>query len=360
MKKDNIIKTSVVHTCKSCSGNMTFDVATKKLICGSCGSKESVSIVRKGKHASEYPIETVEEGEKLEKSTVIKCPSCGGETILNGYETSTECEYCGDAHTVLHTEMGIVKPETMIPFKVTKDVAVQAYKKWMRFLWLAPFGMKKKARKGELTGLFSPFWDYDFTADIEYRGKQGEVRTRRTKNGTTTEVRWHNVSGRVMVDVDDAFTSGSRKYYKVLKPIKYYDFNELVAYNPSLLAGFHSEKYSIDVYDGLELVKRKLKPSFEKEVCYDIGGDRQKVTAMNIDYKNVKYRHTLLPVWVSSYSFRNKVYEFAVNGQTGKVVGKSPVSLLKVVLLILLGSAIIGAFYYIFYYAGCSDPYTYC
>ncbi len=335
---DKIIKTSVVHICDSCSGNMAYDVAKKKLVCESCESTKNVTLIRKGKDAAEYSIDNVEEGEKLEAVSVINCKQCGGETILNGYETSVECQYCGNTNTILNTETGIVKPETMIPFKVTKEEAVESYRKWMKSHWLAPFGMRKNAKKGNLTGLYSPFWDYDFLSDICYRGKRGTVHYVKTKNGTSRTVKWRNVEGRIKIDVDDALTSGSKKYSKILAPIKYYDFNELVAYNPSLIAGFHSEKYSIDVHEALKDVKKKLQYEFEKQVRSDIGGDEQRVTSMDIDYLNVKYRHTLLPVWVSSYSFKNKVYEFAVNGQTGKVVGKTPVSIVKSALLLILAA----------------------
>lgn len=331
-----IISTSVVHTCKSCGGNMTYHIESKKMICSSCDSKQSITITRKGKHAAEYSIDNIEEGEKLEAVSVIVCKSCGGETILNGYETSTKCEYCGNEHTVLHTETGLVKPETMIPFKITKDTAVESYQKWMKKHIFAPFGMRKNAKHGNLTGFYSPFWDYDFKSDIKYKGKRGTAHYRKTKNGMTRTVSWRSVEGRVKVLVDDEFTSGSKKYSKVLAPIKFYDFSDLVAYNPSLLAGFHSEKYSIDVYKALEIVKKNLQPEFERYVRNDIGGDEQRITAMDIDYLNIKYRHTLLPVWVSSYSFRDKTYEFAVNGQTGKVVGKAPVSILKIAILLVL------------------------
>ncbi len=347
---EKIIKTSALHICDSCSGNMYYDIASKKMICKSCESTKNVSIVKKGKHAAEYPIEMIEEGEKLEEVTVIRCKLCGGETILNGYETSADCEYCGNTHTVLHTETGIVKPETMIPFKVTKDDAVEAYRKWMKTHLLAPFGMRKNARKGNLTGMYSPFWDYDFDADIAYRGKRGTVHVKHTKNGTVRSVSWKDVNGGFKLKVDDASTSGSKKYSKVLSPIDDYDFNELVAYNPSLIAGFHSEKYSIDAHDALKNVKKKLQYNFEMEVRKDIGGNEQKITSMNIDYLNVKYRHTLLPVWVSSYSFKNKVYEFAVNGQTGKVVGKAPISIVKTIMLIAI--AVLVIFFISGYFGG--------
>lgn len=38
----------------------------------------------------------------------------------------------------------------------------------------------------------------------------------------------------------------------------------------------------------------------------------------------------MLPVWMVYYDYNNSVHTFAMNGQTGKVVGKPPISYKKV------------------------------
>jgi hypothetical protein len=44
----------------------------------------------------------------------------------------------------------------------------------------------------------------------------------------------------------------------------------------------------------------------------------------------MKSYYVLLPIWMVTYHYRGKDYIFAMNGQTGKVVGKPPISRAKV------------------------------
>ena len=54
-------------------------------------------------------------------------------------------------------------------------------------------------------------------------------------------------------------------------------------------------------------------------------------TALHADRKHLNLQrqtaeYALLPVWVYYYSYRGKKYTYYVNGQSGKVLGKTPVS----------------------------------
>jgi hypothetical protein len=51
----------------------------------------------------------------------------------------------------------------------------------------------------------------------------------------------------------------------------------------------------------------------------------------DINLRQKKCDYALLPVWVYDFSYQGKTYTFHVNGQTGKVIGKTPVAHQKVV-----------------------------
>lgn len=63
---------------------------------------------------------------------------------------------------------------------------------------------------------------------------------------------------------------------------------------------------------------------------------------MKTVYRNITYKYLMLPVWMSSFVYKGKVYQFMVNGQTGKVSGKAPISPIRVAIAILIGIVIIG------------------
>ncbi len=379
---EKVIKTGVVQKCTSCSDDMVFDIETKNLRCVSCDSTKTIRNQKVGKYFGEKPINQATDSPVLEKSTIIKCDACGGETVLNGYETTTDCEYCGSSHTVVQSDEGIMKPESMLLFEITEQEAGEKYKKWIKGKWMAPFRMSKRARSGKLKGFYSPFWDYDFRTSTEYTGKRGDYYYEKDKDGKNVrKTRWTNVSGRVRRTFDDIVVSGSLKHMKILDPklskrrktrmkkssglsvfglelssnissarrgdndfTNSYKLDDLVKYNPENIAGFHSERYSIDVFDGLETAKDIANGVIEIDVLKDIGGDVQNIKRMNTDYSGENFRHSLLPIWISSYSYHKRVYEFAVNGQSGVVTGRYPISKLKVMILILI---LVGVFVYI-------------
>lgn len=79
----------------------------------------------------------------------------------------------------------------------------------------------------------------------------------------------------------------------------------------------------------------------------DIGGDHQNITTLDITLDDKKFKLLVLPFWIASYRYKEKIYQVVVNGMTGKVYGKSPVSALKVILFILFIIAIIWAIIYL-------------
>ena len=88
------------------------------------------------------------------------------------------------------------------------------------------------------------------------------------------------------------------------------------------------------------------------KVRADIGGDEQQITSLNVTYNDVKFKHLLLPLWISSYRYNEKIYRFVINARTGEVNGDRPWSWIKITLATIAGLAVAGAIYYFTQYAG--------
>lgn len=63
---------------------------------------------------------------------------------------------------------------------------------------------------------------------------------------------------------------------------------------------------------------------------------------INTEFNNITYKYLLLPIWISSFKYNNKVYNFMVNGQTGKVSGNTPISWIKVAITVIVVIAAIA------------------
>ena len=94
-------------------------------------------------------------------------------------------------------------------------------------------------------------------------------------------------------------------------------------------------------------IQSKLRTDIGKYVRHHWNADRSDSIKFSTIYSNITYKYLLVPVWISSFKYKDKVYQFVVNGQTGKVGGKSPVSAWRVILAILIGAGIVTGLYYL-------------
>ncbi len=122
---------------------------------------------------------------------------------------------------------------------------------------------------------------------------------------------------------------------------------EAVEYRPEYVAGFIAEKYTVKMKAAWEKAKQKIASLLRGEVDGKIRAehraDRTRNVQIQTDYADITYKYLLLPVWISSFRYNDKVYHFMVNGQTGKVSGNTPISWIKVAIVALAVIAVVAA-----------------
>ena len=158
------------------------------------------------------------------------------------------------------------------------------------------------------------------------------------------KIRWRRVRGRVARFFDDVLVLASRslpkRYTDALQP---WDLSALTPYQPEFLAGFRAEAYTVALEEGHAEARAQMARVIERDVRFDIGGDRQRIHDIRTDVSDVTFKHILLPVWLAAYKYRGKSYRFVVNGQTGRVQGERPWSAIKIAVAVVLGLLLAGA-----------------
>jgi hypothetical protein len=122
----------------------------------------------------------------------------------------------------------------------------------------------------------------------------------------------------------------------------------LEPYRPEFLAGFRAEAYTVELDDGFVEARQIMDRQIERDIKFDIGGDRQRISSVDTTVRDVTFKHVLLPVWLAAYKYRGQTYRFVVNGQTGRVQGERPWSAWKIAFAVILGlivAAAVGYFY---------------
>ncbi len=357
--------------CTKCGADLEFKPGTSSLSCPYCGTENEIEtsdeMVIEEKDYEKTLAELSEKGvsQGTVEAITVKCETCGGQLSLEDNKTAGECAFCGSAINAQGLSTKALKPESLLPFKVTKNDAADHFRQWLKKRWFAPKKLKEFARADGLKGIYSPFWTYDSETETEYRGQRG-VYYYTTETYTTTEdgksvtktrqvrhTRWHRVSGRVENSFDDVLVHGSNsmdeKYVDRLEP---WDLEELTPYNASYLTGFQVESYSINLEEGFGKAKERMATIINQSIERDIGGDEQRINWKDTTHNSVSFKHILLPVWISSYKFKDKVYQFMVNARTGEVQGNRPWSVGKILMAVLaVAIVVVGVIYLLNTYA---------
>jgi predicted RNA-binding Zn-ribbon protein involved in translation (DUF1610 family) len=356
--------------CGTCGSDLRFDPATRQLVCDHCGNTEPINDGW-ARHTSLRELDfraAVEERLSeidIEETRTSTCPSCGAIIEFDEQVHARECPFCA---TPVVAGTGVsrhIKPGGLAPFELDEGTARKAMADWLGRLWFAPNGLQAYARKGRrLSGIYVPYWTFDARTRTEYAGQRGTVYTEmrtvvrdgKRQSVPVTKVRWRPVRGRVARAFDDVLVLASRslpkKHTDALLP---WDMTRLVPYAPEYLAGFRAEAYQIELPDSWTEAREIMDRMIERDVRFDIGGDRQQIDRMNTRVSDVTFKHVLLPVWVAAYRFRGQSYRFVVNGQTGRVQGERPWSAWKIALAVLL-ALIAGAA--LMYFAEMSDQFA--
>lgn len=348
--------------CTSCGGNMVFDPENGGLSCPYCGNHTVIS--RNNNEIKEYDFDSEIEnhrGDWGSKTSVIKCESCGAETVLDAYNVAQFCAFCGSSHIVKQDCSAGIVPESVVPFKVSQKTAMELFRKWISKRYFAPRALKTNYSAQRLKGVYIPFWTYDTQTFSRYTGEGGTyyyvTETYTTvENGKTVrktrqvrKIRWWPTSGNYSRFFDDVLVNASKQIdSKLIGRIEPFALEELVGYKPEYLSGFFAEHYSVGLKDGWTTARKWIDDQIREGVIRKINADEVRNLHIRSCYEDIKYKHLLLPLWISSYTYKNKIYKFMINGQTGKVSGYSPVSPWKVLLAIGVGAAVAVLAYLIF------------
>ncbi len=354
--------TAINFTCPSCGAPQKFSPATGKLTCEFCNTQ--TTIPSSDKTIQEYDFSQAIKRLNTQKNQIIEknisCQKCGGSFTLTPYSFSSNCPYCGTpAITDFIKE---ITPQSLIPFKLSHKEAQTRFKKWVGSLWFAPTAFTKYLDgDNKLTGYYLPYWTYDSDTVTHYRGLRGDVyyvtvtKTITDERGRRRQIQvqeprinWTPVTGTVYVSFDDITIGASKTISRaILDSLEPWETSTLVQFDEKYLLGFEAEEYTVGLDNGFEYAKAKMSHKIEKNIRYDIGGDQQQIQSVQTQHNNITYKNVLFPVWTASFNWDNKEYHYAINAQTGKIVGERPYSVVKIVFAVASALLFASGFFYV-------------
>ena len=356
------------YQCPACTGPLHFVGGSGKLECDYCGSifdVAEIEAIYADKEAKAAEAAQKEEGTKTAQKTAetekqkaavdgsdwdvsglnenwgadagsIKaycCPSCGAELICDATTAATSCPYCGNPSVLPGQFSGVLKPDYVLPFKLSKEDAIKALKKHYLKKPLLPSTFSKANHLEEIKGVYVPFWMYDGEASGSAQFHATTVHTYTSGDYEITETSHYDVRRAGSIAFEKIPVDASSKmpddYMDSIEP---YDYAELKPFSTAYLPGFMADKYDVSVDDSRERADRRCAGSLVSALENTVSGYSScNETSRNIHLKRGKVHYALLPVWILNTRWEGKDFLFAMNGQTGKLVGNLPVSTKRVI-----------------------------
>lgn len=332
--------------CDNCGAEMEYDPKTAKLKCPYCGFEKEIENAR---NSTELDFSTIvlSSSQWGDETHVFRCNNCGAKEVISKHEIAKECPFCGTTNIVCTDELSGLKPNGVVPFAITVKNACERVVAWAKKKIFAPTAFKDSVKPEKVRGIYNPAFTFDTRTFSTYSGRLGKYYTRTVRrNGKTyteRELRYFYVSGNHEMMFDDVLVNASTRIAQSdLNKIKPFDTNDSREYSIEYLHGYSAQQYEKDGQECWNTAKKIIDDNVRSKILsrydYDV------VSSLNVStvYNDVTYKYLLLPLYVGHCNWKNKLYNFFVNGRNGKVTGKTPVSVLKVLLAVGIGLVVVG------------------
>ena len=329
------------YQCPACTGPLRFSGESGNLECDYCGSSYTIKQIEDMYREKEAEAAAAaERGNGWKKDTLTEdwgsdakgmktysCPSCGAELICDENTAATCCPYCGNQTVIPGQFSGALKPEYVIPFKTDKAAAMEALKRHYKGKILLPKSFADENHVEEIQGVYVPFWMFDAVAEGEmfFQTTSSRVTIQGDEEITTT-------------DHFAVFRSGSMEFEKIpvdassrmpdghMDAIEPFDYRELKPFSTAYMPGFLADKYDVEAEKCGERMEERCCRALSNALSETVVGyDQKTVSSQQLRVEKGDVHYAMLPVWMLATKWNNQSFLFAMNGQSGRLVGDLPV-----------------------------------
>ena len=329
------------YQCPNCTGPLHFIAESGKLECDYCGTHYEVAAIEQlyadkeqaaaaagsGPHWDLSEAGSEWSAEEASKMRSYSCPSCGAEIICDETTLATSCPYCGNPTVVPKQFANQLKPDCVIPFMLDKNAAIKALGEYYKGKKFLPKSFADKNHIEEIKGIYVPFWLFDGEADASMRFRGTKVNVYSQGDYRITDTDHYRVvrEGRIAfkkVPVD----ASSKMPDAHMDAVEPFDYSGLKPFSSAYLPGYLADRYDVDAVTCGERANERIRTSTESAFAATTSG----YATLTPEYSNINLKkgdvsYAFMPIWLLSTKWQENNYLFAMNGQTGKLIGDLPV-----------------------------------
>ncbi len=277
----------------------------------------------------------------------VQCQSCRAVMVFSADRVGQNCEFCGSPALVDYQEIkSPIRPQGLLPFRVDRNKVRDDIRGWWRSKWFAPGRLSRTAMVDTVHSLYIPYWTFDARVHCPWEAEAGyhyyvNVEGRDSKGNRVVRqeqrTRWEPAHGEIDHAFDDDPVPGTQGLpMDLLRQVEPFPTQEVVPYDTAFLSGHVVEHYKVVLIEAAERSQQQMHAALERLCAAQVPGDTHRNLRIFPTFSGRTFKHVLVPVWLLAYNYRAKAFQVIVNGYTGKIAGKYPISLWKVLLVILL------------------------
>lgn len=338
--------TTHISKCLSCGANLIFNPKTQSLLCEYCGNEQPVNNKEKSQELNFASL--LNKNNWSDETHIYDCNNCGAKEVVAKTDIAIECRFCGTTNIIETNELSGLKPNAIVPFKITKEQASEIALKWIKKRKFAPNYFRTSVQPQGINGVYNPAFTFDADTVTPYKGVLAIVKFKTVrvngKNVVKSYEETFRISGNYSKKFDDILIQASSVISQSdIDNLKSFDTNNSRKYSKEYLHGYSAVQYSKDGdkcwVEAKGIINSKIKQGILSQYTYT------RVVSLQLDTSilGASYKYILLPIYVGHCNWKTKLYNFFVSGYNGIITGKTPVSAAKVsvvvgiTLLLILG-----------------------
>lgn len=307
-----------LEKCTVCHGL----IDEEDLFCSNCGTRAPESDGERSILASQVSTHN------------FVCDGCGASMSYDASARSLRCPFCGSLGLTKHQDGRCIAPRRIIRFTIDHRRASEILRAWLRRGFWRPGDLASSAEITKVAAVYVPYWVFQARTHSYWTADTNRIPAGARGDWFPLFGEHHGTYEGLLIGASGVLTPGETS---ALCPF------DLAAAEPAGDVNTNNmivEQFSVHRKYARPLAREALE-SLDREACSALVPGKARNVRVNVLLQGMSSEPVLLPVWIMAYRYRDRLFRFLINGQTGRATGQAPISWKKV--LVAAGIAGLGA-----------------
>ena len=281
----------------------------------------------------------------------LECKNCGARLQFNPSQVSMTCAFCASEYFMEIPESEEQRKEKenaeLVLFKVDKEQGKKIFSEWIKKGLFKPNDLVSSFKHKEFDGAYIPFYRVNSDAVTQWNGRD-KFEVKSAEGDKPAVYEYKDRSGNRSDSYKDFISVTHGLDQDEVDQILPFDDNETKPFDQQLMMGYKFENPGVTKDNAEETARERVK-NWERDACSSLCDE---LGSTSTTISNLRSKLMMLPIWILVYLYKNKPFRVLINGQTGKISGKKPISGIKVLIFILIILAVIAGVVVIAKFAG--------